>query len=138
MENFGNGTPTKKDPVTATLWFIERHRRFESEKPYLFTYPLDDSTFPSNMKHEPRDGILVRNLRSHVPPYNESGIGLLDLQTDLEHDDYDRTDVVERKLLPKVREALRVFLGANTVHIIEYKVCMLLYLVKYSSDDVSS
>ena len=107
---------------TATLWFMERDPRFEDEKPYLFTYPLDNGIFPSNLKHESRDGIVVRNLRDHVPSYDESGIGLLNLRTGLEHDDYDDADKVEKILLPKIREALRVFLGANTVHILEYKV----------------
>jgi hypothetical protein len=101
---------------------MERDPRFEEEKPYLFMYPLDNGTFPSNLKHESRDRIIVRNLRDHVPSYDESGIGLLNLRTGLEHDDYDDADKVEKILLPKIRDTLRVFLGANTVHILEYKV----------------
>lgn len=109
---------------TATLWFMERHSRFVDEKPYLFTYPIDDGTFPSNLKHEAHDGITLRNLRIRVPAYDESGIGLLVLEEAFDHDDYDHTDKVEKVLLPKIREALRNFLGANTVHIIEYKVSL--------------
>lgn len=109
---------------TATLYFMERNPRFVDEKPYLSTYPFDDGKFPSNLEHEQRGGIVLRNLREHVPPYDKSGIGLLDLPTILEHDDYfDAPEKVEKILLPKVREALKTFLGADTVHILEYNVC---------------
>lgn len=110
---------------TASLWFMERHPRFQDEKPYLFTYPLENGVFPSNLSHESRDGIVIRNLRDYVPSYDDSGIAFLNLPTGLEHDDYDDGDKVEKILLPKIREALRAFLGANTVHIIEYKVSTL-------------
>jgi hypothetical protein len=107
---------------TATIWFMERNACFNDEKPYLFTYPLENGTFPSNLKHAPREGIVVQNIRDNVPSYDESGIGFLNLQTGLEYEDYDDAEKVERILLPKIREALRVFLGANTVHMMEYKV----------------
>lgn len=112
------------DVETATLWFMERNARFDHERPFLFTYPLEDGSFPSNLKHKSRDGITIRNLRNGVPSYEESGIGVLDLQTALEHDDYDDAEKVQTVLLPKVREALRLFLGAHSIHIIEYKVLM--------------
>jgi len=107
---------------TTTLWFLSRNPRFEDEKPYLFTYPLDDGTFPSNMEHEPHDRILIQNLRDRLPSYHQSGIGFLDLQTGFEHEDYDDPDKVEKVLLPKIRETLRAFLGANIVHILEYRL----------------
>ncbi|KIV81664.1 hypothetical protein PV11_03833 [Exophiala sideris] len=110
------------DVETATLWFMERNARFDHERPFLFTYPLEDGSFPSNLKHKSRDGITIRNLRNGVPSYEESGIGVLDLQTALEHDDYDDAEKVQTVLLPKVREALRLFLGAHSIHIIEYKL----------------
>jgi hypothetical protein len=106
----------------ATLWFMKHDSRFTDEKPYLFTYPVDDGTYPSNLKYEPRDGVVLRNLRDHIPPYEESGIAVLTVKTEFEHNDYDDVEKVERSLLPKLREALRAFLGADIVNILEYKV----------------
>jgi hypothetical protein len=110
---------------TATLWFMERDPRFEDEKPYFFNSALDNGTFPSNVKREQRDGIVIRNLREHLPSYDESGIGILNLPTGLKYDDYDNRDKVENILLPRIREAIRVLLGASIVHITEYRVIML-------------
>lgn len=108
----------------GTLWFMERNSRFEHEKPFLFTYPLDDGVFPSNLKHEARSDISIRNLRDYVPSYDHSGIGLLSMDTGLSYEDYDDATKVETVLLPRARQAMMSFLGAKAVHIIEYKVSL--------------
>jgi len=112
----------EQETENATLWFLKRNARFLSEKPYMYTYALDNGDCPANVEHEPHEGILIHNLRYRVPPFEESGIAVLHLPGLSESSSFHDSNHVEDVLLPNVREAVKTFLKADIVHILEYKL----------------
>ena len=95
----------------------------KGEKPYTLVY-RDDRIPKTNMKHEVKDDILIRDVR----PFRETlsllkdGFEVWSMQSQMKYEDWSQDEFVKSKYLPEIESLLKKKLGVNMVDFKRYSV----------------
>lgn len=108
--------------MKAQMYYMQRDERWKVERPYGFQYvPLEDVPM-LNTNKDLISGLTVRDMRKEKLDFEKTGIGLLRQDSGLAPADFYDKEKVKGIYLPHVREELRRYLNASSVHILEYRV----------------
>ena len=109
--------------VFASLVFAVKNNPIHiKEKPYDLIYVPEDDRPASNMRYEIKENVLVNDMRDQNLTFYDNGMAIVTLQSQLQYDDYDNKDSIEKIYLKEVRNCLRHVLKTQEIYIFEWMV----------------
>lgn len=110
----------------GSIHFLKRDSLYKEEKPYTIRYTTSDDVPRTNSVHEEQHGILIEDVRGHLPDFNIAKNGFMITQFDCDggmtYDDFTMDDKIVDLYLPSVARKLREVLDARHVQIYEHTV----------------
>ncbi|KIH90769.1 methyltransferase [Sporothrix brasiliensis 5110] len=122
----------KGTAVLGKMHFLAREAKYAHEKPYTLRYtPAPESGLPQTNIARVEHPVVFRDWRGRTDlPYDECGFGMVTLDDELDgrfgerfgYDDYEHSDRIEGRHAPRVLEAVRAALGAQSAELVDYVV----------------
>ncbi len=109
----------------ATVYYFYRHPLYQSVKPYLIDYEVEDNFPRTNIIPEPHN-VFIQNLRGKEGEFSfdENGFAILEMRSGMRYEDFGDTDKIKDLYLEEISSCLLTYFGARGVHIFDFAVML--------------
>lgn len=124
--------------VKAPIYFLSRNPMYETTKPYTLRYrPSGASQIPQTNVEREVHQVSIHDLRyANELKYEKCGFQVVKMESEMTYEDFDDEEKVERFHGKEVGAAVRVALGARSVDVVDFVVCLSLPL-NFRGDNVA-
>jgi hypothetical protein len=105
----------------ASIYFLARLQKYDSEKPYTLRYDPEDA-FPATNIESERHHVRIQNMRLTSIPYEKCGFQHHTMSSVMKYQDYEDENIIKAVHLPEVEACLKTVLDAPFVQIIDFAV----------------
>lgn len=108
--------------VQASIYFLTKNVRFQTEKPYAFRFPVE-TVQQTNMEMERRDSISITDMRGSESNFSmeTNGFVVLNLESGMAYDDFHDSERVSA-YFRELEALLKSHLGASHVEVFRHGV----------------
>lgn len=110
------------EPVDASMHFLQRSSKYDSEKPYSLRFPAPEGLAHSNVLSEEHQ-IQVKSMRNRNDLTLETcSFELMPFRSPLRYEDFEDKEKIEQVLLPALCQKLKSHLNAEHVIALDHSV----------------